>query len=46
MTTTMKTAIESYTELTNRTFKEVVTECNNGNKIIINSVMKIMFYLA
>ncbi len=42
METTMRLAIETYANLTNRTFNEVVTEMQN-NKVIQESVMKLMF---
>ena len=43
MKTTMKLAIENYATLTNNTFESIVSECNNGNKIIIRNVQKLMF---
>jgi len=43
MTTTMKLAIETYANLTNRTFEAVVNECNNGNEVVTENVMKLMF---
>ena len=46
METTMKLAIETYAELTNRTFQDVVNECNSGNKTIIESVMMLMFSIS
>lgn len=46
MTTTMKLAIETYSNLANKTFEEVVTEINNGNKVVIDSVMMLMFTVA
>lgn len=39
----MKLAIETYAELTNRTFKDVVDECQSGNKTIIESIQMLMF---
>jgi len=46
METTMKLAIETYSNLTGRTFNEVVTECNNGNETIIESIKMLMFSVA
>jgi len=46
METTMKLAIETYSNLTGRTFNEVVTECNNGNETIIEIIKMLMFSVA
>ena len=46
MKTTMTLAIETYAKLTDRTFNEVVTECNSGNETIIESVKMTMFSVA
>lgn len=43
METAIELAIETYAELTNRTFKEVVDEFLNGNKTIIESIQMLMF---
>ena len=43
MTTTMKLAIETYSNLTGRTFESIVTECLNGNKVIVENIQKLMF---
>jgi len=39
----MKLAIETYSNLANKTFEEVVTEINNGNKVVTDSVMMLIF---
>jgi hypothetical protein len=46
MKTTMKLAIETYSNLNNTTFQAVVNQCNEGNQIIIDSVMKLMFCVS
>ena len=46
METTMKLAIETYSNLTGRTFNEIVIECNNGNDTIIESIKMLMFSVA
>ena len=46
MTTTMKLSIETYSNLTGRTFNEVVTECTNGNEIVIGNIQKLMFSVS
>jgi len=46
METTMKLAIETYSNLTERTFEEVVSECNSGNETIIESIKMLMFSVA
>jgi len=43
METTMKLAIETYSNLMNYSFEYVVNECLNGNEIIIENVTKLMF---
>lgn len=43
METTMKLAIETYANLTNRTFSDIVNECNNGNNTVIENIQKLMF---
>lgn len=45
METTMKLAIETYSELTNRTFNEVLNEMQTS-KIIQESIMKLMFSVS
>ena len=39
----MKLSIETYSNLTGRTFNEIVTECVNGNEVIIENIQKLMF---
>jgi hypothetical protein len=46
METTLKLAIETYAELTNRTFDEVVTEFLNKNEIVVENIIKLMFMAA
>ena len=46
MEATMKLAIETYANLTNRTFDEVVNECMNGNTVVIESIQTLMFSVA
>ena len=45
METTMKLAIETYANLTNRTFNEVLGQMQT-NKVIQESIMKLMFSVA
>jgi hypothetical protein len=45
MTTTMKLAIETYANLTNRTFNEVLTEMQSS-ELIQESIKKLMFCVA
>ena len=45
MTTTMKLAIETYANLTNRTFDEVLVQMQTS-KVIQESIMKLMFCVA
>tara|TARA_R110002051_G_scaffold311728_1_gene386329 strand:- start:604 stop:744 length:141 start_codon:yes stop_codon:yes gene_type:complete len=46
METTMKLAIETYSNLTGRTFDEIVTECVNGDEVILETIKKLMFSVA
>jgi hypothetical protein len=46
MTTTMTIAIETYANLTNRTFNEVLLEMDKGNEIIIDNIVKMMFAIT
>ena len=46
METTLKLAIETYSNLTGMTFDEVITECTNGNETILDSIKMIMFSMA
>ena len=43
METAMRLAIETYSNLTGRTFEDVLRECNNGNETIIESIKMLMF---
>jgi hypothetical protein len=43
METTMKLAIETYANLTNRTFDSVVSQCAIGNEVVIENIQKLMF---
>lgn len=45
METTMKLAIETYANLTNRTFNEVLEQMQTS-KVIQESIMKLMFSVA
>jgi hypothetical protein len=44
--TTLKLAIESYSELTKRTTEDIILEIKNGNKIIVESILQLMFMAA
>lgn len=46
MTNTMTIAIETYSNLTGRSFDEIVNECLNGNTTIIESIQMLMFSAA
>lgn len=43
MENALQQAIKMYAELTNRTAKEVIRECQAGNQVIIESVQMLMF---
>ena len=43
METAMKLAIETYSNLTGRTFEDVLSDCNNGNETIIKNIKMLMF---
>ena len=43
MEATIKLAIQTYSELTGRTFEQVVSEILNGNEAILESVQMLMF---
>ena len=45
MKNTMKLAIETYADLTNRTFEEVLEQMQT-NKVVQESIMKLMFSVA
>ena len=44
--TTLKLAIECYSELTKRTTEDIIVEIKNGNKIIVENILKLMFLAA
>ena len=46
MKNTMKLAIETYAKLNNITFDKVVSDCNNGNEVVVQSIIKLMFSVA
>jgi hypothetical protein len=46
METTMKLAIETYSNLMNYSFEYVVNECLNGNQVITESIQKLMFSVS
>ena len=45
METTLKLAVETYANLTNRSFNEVATQMQT-DKVIQESIMKLMFCVA
>jgi hypothetical protein len=46
METTMKLAIETYSELTGQNFESIVNECLNGNKQLIKNIKLLMIAVA
>ena len=42
----MKLAIETYSNLTGKTFDSIVTECLNGNKTVVENITKLMFSIT
>ena len=46
MTNTMKLAIETYSEITGKTLENIVSECQNGNQVIIESIQMLMFSVS
>lgn len=46
MKNAMTIAIETYSDLTGKTFNEIVAECNKGNQVIIESIQMLMFSVA
>ena len=46
MTTTMKLAIETYATLTGQSFNSLVEKSLNGDKVVIENIMKLMFCAA
>lgn len=43
METTLKLAIETYSELTGRDFQEILSDCLTGNEVVMNNIKKLMF---
>jgi hypothetical protein len=43
MTTTMKLAIENYATLTNQTFERIIELSLNGDVVVNDNIMKLMF---
>jgi len=43
MTTTMKLAIETYSNLTGQTFNSLVEKSLAGDKVVTDNIMKLMF---
>ena len=43
MTTTIKLAIETYSALTNQSFNAIVEKSLNGDKVVTENIMKLMF---
>ena len=44
--TTFNLAVKTYAELSNRSIEEVVTEIQNGNKTLVENIIKLMFLAA
>jgi hypothetical protein len=44
--TTLKLAIECYSELSKISTEDIILEIKNGNKIIVESILKLMFMAA
>jgi hypothetical protein len=44
--TTFNLAVQTYAELSNRSILEVVTEIQNGNKTLVENIIKLMFLAA
>lgn len=44
--TTLKLAIETYADLTQRTMEDVINEIKNENRIIVESIIQLMFAIA
>jgi hypothetical protein len=44
--TTFNLAVQTYAELSNRSIEEVVTEIQNGNKTLVENIIKLMFLAA
>jgi len=43
MTTPMKLAIETYSDLTGQSFNSLVEKSLNGDKVVTENIMKLMF---
>ena len=43
MTTTMKLAIETYSNLTGQTFNSLIEKSLAGDKVVTDNIMKLMF---
>jgi hypothetical protein len=44
--TTLKLAIEYYSELSKISTEDIILEIKNGNKIIVESILQLMFMAA
>jgi hypothetical protein len=44
--TTFNLAVQTYAKLSNRSIQEVVTEIQNGNKTLVENIIKLMFLAA
>ena len=44
--TTLKLAIECYSELTKISTEDIILEIKNGNKITVENILKLMFIAA
>ena len=44
--TTFNLAVQTYAELSNRSIQEIVTEIQNGNKTLVENIIKLMFLAA
>jgi hypothetical protein len=44
--TTFNLAVQTYAELSNRSIQEVVKEIQNGNKTLVENIIKLMFLAA
>ena len=44
--TTFNLAVQTYAQLSNRSIQEVVTEIQNGNKTLVENIIKLMFLAA
>ena len=46
MSTTMKLAIETYANLTNRTFERIIELSLSGDNVVNENIMKLMFSVS